>query len=99
MKIFGRIEEVLTEKIGATLWRMQRLISAESRTLEDRDRVGEVQKIQSAYNTSTLNSITRYESNLERPFYRALHELQRLQGMRQGNAFLAPIAVDIHSNV
>lgn len=95
----GRIEEVLTEKIGATLWRMQRLISAESQVLEDRDWMGEIQKIQNAYNTSTLNSIMRYESNLERTLYRALHELQRLQGMRQGQCTLAPIAVEINSNV
>ncbi len=95
----GKIEEVLTEKIGSTLWRMQRLISAESKALGDKDWMGEVRKLQEVYNSSILSSITRYESNLERTLYRALHELQRIQGMRLGEAVLAPIAVDIHSNI
>ena len=95
----GKIEEVLTEKIGSTLWRLQRLISAESKALAEKDWMGELRKLQEAYNTSTLSSITRYESNLERTLYRALHELQRIQGMRQGQSVLAPIAVDIHSNI
>lgn len=95
----GKIEEVLTEKIGSTLWRMQRLISAESKALEEKDWMGELRKLQEAYNSSILSSITRYESNFERPLYRALHELQRIQGMRQGEAVLTPIAVDVHSNI
>ena len=95
----GKIEEVLTEKIGSTLWRLQRLISAESQALEDRDWMGELRKLQEVYNSSILSSISRYESNLERTLYRVLHELQRLQGMRQGQAVLAPIAVDVHSNI
>lgn len=95
----GKIEEVLTEKIGTTLWRLQRLISAESKALQDKDWMGELRKIHEAYNTTILSSISRYESNLERTLYRALHELQRLQGMRRGQSILAPIAVDIHSNV
>jgi len=95
----GKLEQVLTEKIGTTLWRLQRLITAESKALEDKDWMGELRKIQEAYNTAILSSISRYESNLERTLYRALHELQRLQGMRQGQTVVAPIAVDIHSNI
>jgi hypothetical protein len=95
----GKLEEILTEKIGATLWRLQRLIIAESKALEDKDYMGKLRNIHEAYNTTILRSISRYESNIERTLYRALHELQRLQGMRQGQSVLTPIAIDIHSNI
>jgi hypothetical protein len=32
---------------------------------------------------------------IERSFYRALHELQRLQATRQGQAVALPAAVDV----
>jgi hypothetical protein len=40
----------------------------------------------------------RYESSLERSFYKAIHELQRVQAMRMGQPVLAPIALDININ-
>lgn len=42
-----------------------------------------------------LNAILRYEASLERSLYRALHELQRVQGMRLGQTVLAPIAIEV----
>lgn len=50
-----------------------------------------------AYSSNTMSSISRYESSLERNFYKALHELQRLQAIRLGQGVLMPIAIDIHS--
>ena len=43
----------------------------------------------------TLEKVMRYESHLSRLFQRDLHELQRLQAMRQGVSVAAPIAIDI----
>ena len=37
----------------------------------------------------------RYEAHIERGFYRALHELQRVQTARKGGRVVAPLAVDI----
>jgi len=37
----------------------------------------------------------RYETSIERGLYRALHELQRLQAARRGEAVAAPVAVDV----
>lgn len=37
----------------------------------------------------------RYESTLEKAFYKALHELQRIQGMRLGQFVMIPIAVEL----
>jgi len=39
--------------------------------------------------------LNRHETSIERAFYRALHELQRIQAMRAGRQTTAPIAVDI----
>ena len=42
--------------------------------------------------------LSRYESTLERGLFKALHELQRLQAARQGEAVPLPEAVDIDVN-
>jgi hypothetical protein len=42
-----------------------------------------------------LTKLTRYETTLERSLYRALHELQRLQAARLGQAVALPAAVDV----
>jgi hypothetical protein len=42
-----------------------------------------------------LEKVMRYESHLSRLFHRDLHELQRLQAMRQGRRVAAPIAIDV----
>jgi hypothetical protein len=43
----------------------------------------------------TLERVMRYEAHLSRQLHRDLHELQRLQAMRQGQPVLAPVAIDI----
>lgn len=43
----------------------------------------------------TLEKLHRYETSIERQFYRALHELQRIQSARKGEKPLAPIAIDL----
>jgi hypothetical protein len=42
--------------------------------------------------------VQRYETTIERQFYRALHELIRLQAARRGEKPPAPIAVDVDLN-
>jgi hypothetical protein len=43
--------------------------------------------------------LSRYETTLERSFYKALHELQRLQAARDGQAVPLPEAVDVEVSV
>ena len=43
----------------------------------------------------TYEKFRRYESSIERGFYRALHELQRLQAARRGEGVPVPVAVDV----
>ncbi len=47
----------------------------------------------------SLVKVQRYEAHLSRQFYKALHELQRLQVARLSSSPSAPIAVDIHADV
>jgi hypothetical protein len=46
-------------------------------------------------NEGTFAALSRYESNIERGLYKALHELQRLQAARSGQAVPPPVAADI----
>ena len=48
-----------------------------------------------ATETDTLTKLSRYETTNERSFYRALHELQRLQEVRKGGAVAAPAVIDV----
>jgi hypothetical protein len=42
-----------------------------------------------------LTKLSRYETTLERSFYRGLHELQRLQAVRAGRDISVPAVVDV----
>jgi hypothetical protein len=44
---------------------------------------------------SALTILSRYEASLERSYYRALHELQRLQHARRGGHVPPPLTVDV----
>ena len=46
-----------------------------------------------------LDKVARYESNLERAFFRTLHEIQRLQASRSGAVVPSPAAVDVDLTV
>lgn len=45
-----------------------------------------------------LNNLLRYESAIDRQFYKALSELERMQRMRVGEIVPPPINLDISSN-
>ncbi len=50
---------------------------------------------QDAKNASAISKLSRYEAAIERSFYKALHELQRVQAARQDGQPPASIAVDV----
>lgn len=95
----GKLEEILVEKIAATFWRLQRLLGVESLALQEKDFFGKMEDICQCYNRTVISSINRNEATLEKALYRALHELQRLQGMRLGQSVLPSITVDVQSNI
>jgi hypothetical protein len=49
-----------------------------------------------ANGANAFSKLSRYETPIERSFYRALHELQRLQAARRANMNVTPpVAVDV----
>jgi hypothetical protein len=48
---------------------------------------------------SDLEKVSRYETHLERALYRALHELQRIQALRAGDARAVPMALAVDLSV
>jgi hypothetical protein len=42
--------------------------------------------------------LSRHETTIERSYHRALHDLERLQARRKGEAVIAPLAVDVSSD-
>lgn len=97
---FGCLEEALVEKIVSSAWRFRRLIKAEKDLFEETDDfcISEP-KFADAFcrrNGSSMQVLSRYESSIEKSFYKAMHELQRLQAIRMGVPVMAPIALDIN---
>ena len=48
-----------------------------------------------AENAGAISKLSRYEAGLERSYYKALHELQRVQAARQDGHSPPSIAVDV----
>lgn len=110
LKPVGELEELLADRIIATAWRLRRAAQIEAQLLErSRNdvsrydlaaRFGHVEDVGYAFlndakGPECFGKLSRYESALERAMYKALHELQRLQAARAGEAVPAPAAVDV----
>src|ERR1700680_4112858 len=90
-------EEALVVQLAMATWRLRRLYRQEAGfytcqlqslvgmqkdlNLDDAGRMGHA----AAWSESKLNMFNRQEARLERTFYRALHELQRLRKERESN--------------
>lgn len=97
----GVIEELFVEKIINAIWRIRRLTKVEGELFSKREFSYEPSCLSQAFRGSDgvgLQVLSRYEAALERNLYRALHELQRIQGMRMGYHVLAPMSIDITSD-
>src|SRR6266478_2064071 len=93
-------EEALVVQLAMATWRLRRLYHQEAGfytcqlqslvgmqkdlNLDDAGRMGHA----AAWSESTLTMFNRQEGRLERSFYRALHELQRLRKEREANLAL-----------
>ncbi|MGD0328117.1 MAG: hypothetical protein ABSB00_00160 [Minisyncoccia bacterium] len=98
------LELVLVDRITANVWRLRRVMQIEREMIED-DRkdsfskgglktLGEAFSYDSA-NYDTYSKLIRYEASIERGIYKALHELQRLQAVRNGENVPVPVVVDM----
>ena len=112
LKPVGELELSLVDRITSNLWRLRRALKVEKEMMyedchpkisfpsldeENGKNLGEALSYDFA-NYDTYGKLIRYETSIERGFYKALHELQRLQAMRNGQSVPAPLAVDIDFN-
>lgn len=102
LKPVNEIELILVDRIISNTWRLKRAMRIESEMIEDdrKPSFGEGKGLGEAFsydfvNYDTYGKFTRYESSIERRIYKALHELQRLQAVRNGEKIPAPVMVDV----
>lgn len=103
----GALEHALVGKMASSWWRMLRAGRAEREGLEY------ARRKQGASATPTLSAfygqlalgdghnterMLRFEAQMEKAFLRLLHELERLQARRHGQAIPAPLVVDVNIN-
>lgn len=110
----GELESFLTDRMAAEMWRMRRAVAAERKLfISARDKAnamlfpmdlhGSKDGQKAAADIASLTDpdnekIMRYANAIERSFFRALHELQRLQTERKGGIILPPVVVDVHAD-
>ena len=92
----GELELLLVDRIVSTAWRLRRLIGVETMLY---DREAKPDHAFNNYGREKMSVLSRYEVTLERSLYKALHELQRLQATRDGQAVPLPQAVDVDVSV
>jgi hypothetical protein len=92
LALVGELELLLVDRIVSTAWRLRRLVAVETMLF---DREDKPDAALNGYGREKMGVLSRYEVTLERSLYKALHELQRLQAARDGQAVPLPEAVDV----
>lgn len=110
----GDLEIFLADRVITSAWRLRRALQIErdmmTADLENRLMWWTMHEDESTPKPTLgqvvgqcedegLGKVTRYESHLERTFYRALHELQRLQAVRSGTSVPPPAALHLDVDV
>jgi hypothetical protein len=85
----GALECLLADRIVTTAWRLRRILTIESGLFERDERFSGLQSVgtlfaQDSGEEGAFVKLSRYEVSIERSFFRALHELERLQARRLG---------------
>lgn len=88
----GALECVIVERLIGQAWRLRRLLEVERAFFSQNDLTStfcgllsdqEKRGFQFSMSADGLALLSRYESTLDRSFYRNIHELQRLQASRR----------------
>ena len=98
----GELEELHVELMTAAVWRLRRWLRIEVELFHEDpldviiggEGIGPAFK-RDSFGANAFSKLSRYEAGIERSFYRALHELQRLQTARHGGQVAAPVALDV----
>jgi hypothetical protein len=96
----GALEEQLVQEIAVHSWRMRRVYRLEVNESDDTNPLSSLAQEAVAHGlgiqrTLSFPTLIRYETSIARLRERALHDLERLQARRRGEAVEAPIVVDV----
>jgi hypothetical protein len=101
----GELELLLVDRIISNMWRLRRLIAVERATIEYHRKsfwtdawgkeAAEFDEKRGMLVNNDTEKLIRYEVSIERSLFKAIHELQRLQAMRNGIHMPPPVAVDV----
>ena len=94
----GELELLFADRIVSSAWRLRRALAVET-SLFDKQATPDRAFAGYLADAEKMIILSRYESTLERGLFKALHELQRLQAERQGDAVPLPEAVDVEVSV
>jgi hypothetical protein len=100
--VVGALEEELAQRIALGLWRLRRVPRLEvGRRIDWSEHKHDwVEALEFEHmGGGDCENFIRYEIALDRSIQRALHELERLQARRRGQAVLPPIAVDVSHSI
>ena len=92
----GELELLFADRIVSSAWRLRRALAVEASLFDKEDTP---HGAFAGYGAAKMVILSRYESALERGLFKALHELQRLQAARQGDAVSLPEVVDVDVDV
>jgi hypothetical protein len=96
----GALEEQLAQEIAVHSWRLRRVYRLEVNESDTANPLSSLAQEAVAHGLSVERSLSfpaliRYETSIARLRERALHDLERLQARRRGEAVEAPIVVDV----
>ena len=96
----GALEEELVQAIAIYSWRLRRVYRLEVNGSDDSNPLSSLAQEHVGggmfgHYMLSLGTLSRYETSIARLRERALHDLERLQARRQGEAVELPIAVDV----
>jgi hypothetical protein len=102
----GTVEHFHVEQMVTAAWRLRRVRRVEVQVLAEQS-FPEANKaatpgrafLTDCRGLNALSKLARNESRIERSYYRALHELQRLQAVRDGQVVPAPLVAEIDVNM
>jgi hypothetical protein len=102
----GALESWFAHEMVACAWRLGRIRRAEAEVfaqqgpaLNDPEPFLGKAYLNDCRGLDALSKLARDESRIRRAFYRAYHELQRLQAARAGLPVLPPVVADVDVNV
>jgi len=98
------VPQALLKKCVLSVWKSREDAEAEERNLVERGQHWKLllereNRRRMLLEPSVLDKVSRYESSLERSFFRTLHEIQRLQASRCGAIVPPPAAMDVDLTV